>query len=306
MECFSQSNDGRGIMIRSMTGYGRESVETRSFSVTVELRSVNHRFSEMSVYLPRAFMIYEDQVKRLLAGYIRRGKVDAYVSIEGEGVFERGLRVDWNLLNEYKEALNQAEGQLSLSEGLTAGDLLQIPDVFTVIEKEKGAEHVKDALFQAVECAFRQLVDMRESEGHHLKLDLEERLNKIESSVNRMMERAPIVAESYRSRLQERMAAFLDGKAEIDEGRLMNEVAVFSDKANVEEELTRLTSHLSQFRNYLADGEAVGKKLNFLQQEMNREMNTIGAKGNDMVISAEVVEMKSELESVREQIQNIE
>lgn len=293
-------------MIKSMTGYGRESVDRESFSVTVEIRSVNHRFLEMSVYLPRQFMNYEDRVKRLLSDQLRRGKVDAYISIEGDGVYEKGLHVDWHLLKQYIETLNQARNHFSFSDELKTGDLLQLPNVLTVTEKENDTQQVEDALLHAVTGALRQFMDMRESEGRHLQADLENRLGKVESSINKLIEQAPKVAEDYHSRLQERVTAFLDGKFGLDEGRLMNEVAVFTDKANVEEELTRLKSHLIQFRKYLSEQEAVGKKLNFLQQEMNREMNTIGAKANNFDMSVEVVEMKSELESIREQIQNVE
>jgi uncharacterized protein (TIGR00255 family) len=304
-EVSTHQDDGSGIMIVSMTGYGRKSIETDAFSVMAEIRSVNHRFLEISVYLPRSFMVYEDKVKRLLAQYIRRGKVDVYISVEGAGLYNRKLQVDWHLLEQYVETMNEAKSRFSLSEELTTA-LFEAPDVFTVTENEGEVEHVEESLLQAVEGALEQLMEMRENEGRHLYGDFKQRLDHIELAVNRLFEDAPKVTEQYRTRLQKRIEAFLEGTIDIDEARMMNEVAVFSDKSDIAEELTRLKSHIGQFRKYLENEEEIGKKLNFLQQEMNREMNTIGAKGNDFDISVQVVEMKSELEKIKEQIQNIE
>ncbi|HET7522015.1 MAG TPA: YicC/YloC family endoribonuclease [Bacillales bacterium] len=293
-------------MIISMTGYGRETKETDSISVTVELRSVNHRFSEISVYIPRPFLAYENKVKSLLARHIRRGKVDAYITVEGSGLYGRELVVDWDLLKQYIDILHEAGSRFSLPGQLSIGELLQVPDAFSALEKEGGTEQVENLLLETVNGALAQLMEMRKAEGRHLYDDLQERLERLESVVNTVAENAPKVAEDFRLRLRERVESFLRDQTGIDEARLMNEVAVFSDKANIDEELTRLKSHLGQFRKYLSEEQTVGKKLNFLLQEMNREMNTIGAKGNDFDISVHVVEMKSELEKIKEQIQNIE
>lgn len=292
-------------MVMSMTGYGRESKEMGSFSVTVEVKSVNHRFSEISVYLPRPFMVYEEKVKRLYGKYIQRGKVDVYISVAGEGLYDRSLSVDWDLLSQYIERLKEARNRFSLSGEVTVDDLLKVPDAFAVTNKD-GAEQLEEVLLDAAGNALKQLLEMRKAEGLHLREDLQERLDKIESSVNALTEHAPKVRARYQERLSERVKTFLDGKTDIDEARILNEVAVFSDKADISEELTRLRSHVLQFRKYLNEEGPIGKKLNFLQQEMNREANTIGAKGNDVDISVHVVELKSELEKIKEQIQNIE
>lgn len=293
-------------MILSMTGYGRHSKQTGEISVTVELKSVNHRYSEISVYLPRPFIVYEEKVKRLLAKSIQRGKVDVYISVEGAGLYNKGLEVDWHLLGDYVTALREAKHRFSLSGDISQADLLQASGVFSVIEKNDGASDLEEILVNTVSGALNQLIEMRKDEGLHLSHDLQHRLGQIESSVKKLKEHAPKVAEAYRIRLQGRIEEFLEGKAGLDEARMLNEVAVFSEKADITEELTRLESHIGQFRKYLEDGSPVGKKLNFLQQEMNRETNTIGAKSNDFSISVEVVELKSELEKIKEQIQNIE
>ncbi|HET7579622.1 MAG TPA: YicC/YloC family endoribonuclease [Bacillales bacterium] len=292
-------------MVMSMTGYGRESKEMGSFSVAVEVKSVNHRFSEISVYLPRPFMVYEEKVKRLSGKYIQRGKVDVYISVAGEGLYDRSLNVDWDLLSQYIETLKEARNRFSLSGEVTVEDLLKVPDAFAVTNKD-GAEQLEEVLLDAAGGALEQLLEMRKAEGLHLRDDLQERLDKIESSVNVLTEHSPKVTAYYQERLSERVKTFLDGKTDIDEARILNEVAVFSDKADISEELTRLRSHVLQFRKYLKEEGPIGKKLNFLQQEMNREANTIGAKGNDFDISVHVVELKSELEKIKEQIQNIE
>lgn len=293
-------------MIHSMTGYGRKSEQTEAFSVTVEMKSVNHRFSEISIFLPRPFFMLEEKIKRLAAKSIDRGKVDIYVIVEGSGLSEQTLAVDWDLLSQYILAIRQAKKHHSLPGEVSAGELLQIEDVFSVQDSHLETDKVENVLLKAVRDALDQLIEMRKEEGRHLEEDLVDRLDYLESSLVVLRDRIPMVVEHYRERLRERMEDYLSSHAELDEERLLNEVAVYSDKADVHEEITRLESHISQFRKYLRDGGVIGKKLNFLQQEMNREANTIGAKGNDFKIRMEVVEMKSELEKIKEQIQNIE
>lgn len=293
-------------MIHSMTGYGRKSEQTEAFSVTVEMKSVNHRFSEISIFLPRPFFMLEEKIKRLAAKSIDRGKVDIYVTVEGSGLSEQTLAVDWDLLSQYILAIRQAKKHHSLPGEVNAGELLQIEDVFSVQDSHLETDKVESVLLKAVRDALDQLIEMRKEEGRHLEEDLVDRLDDLESSLGVLRDRIPMVVEHYRERLRERMEDYLSSHAELDEERLLNEVAVYSDKADVHEEITRLESHISQFRKYLRDGGVIGKKLNFLQQEMNREANTIGAKGNDFKIRMEVVEMKSELEKIKEQIQNIE
>lgn len=293
-------------MVQSMTGYGRKTHETDSFSVTAELKSVNHRFSEITVYLPHPFHIYEDQVRRLLAQYITRGKVDARISIEGDHLYDRELTVDWDLLQQYVDFLQEAGNRFSLPRQLTTGELLQVTEAFASSEKECKSKQLEEVLLQVVKGALDQLLEMRKTEGNHLNDDLHVRLNHIESALDTIKTHAPKVTERYRERLREHVRAFMEDHVAIDEARLLNEVAVFSDKANIDEELTRLMSHIGQFRKYLSEEGAIGRKLDFLLQEMNREINTIGAKGNDFDISVQVVEVKSELEKLKEQVQNIE
>lgn len=293
-------------MIVSMTGYGRESVTSATHTVTVEIKTVNHRFSEIAVHLPRTFLMFEDQVRQMIKQYVQRGKTDIYISIDGEGLFSSKLEVDWDLLGQYVQAKDEAARRFDLSSKGTASDLLHVPDAFRIVEQDADWKGVKETLIEAVGGAAEKLLDMRKLEGAYLHDDLLLRLKVIQSSVEKLIERAPHVISEYRLRLHKKVEDYIEGQLNVEDERLLTEVAAFADKADIDEELTRLRSHIKQFASILSDGGVVGRKLNFLLQEMNREVNTIGAKGNDFNISFEVVEIKSELEKMKEQIQNVE
>ncbi|RBW67537.1 YicC/YloC family endoribonuclease [Bacillus taeanensis] len=293
-------------MIKSMTGYGRTVLETDSLYITVEMKSVNHRFTEVSLRLPRALLVFEDKIKRYINQYVQRGKVNVFIAVEGESIMKRAVEVDWGLMDQYVAILQQAKQKHHLSSSLTLEQLLQIPELFTVIEKETETEQLEHYLLQAVKEASLQLVKMRQIEGQAIFEDLAAKLTTIQKNQEDLYQYAPSVVESYRSRLQQRVNEFLNGSQVADEARILTEVAVFADKASIDEELTRLKSHVKQFYSILESGGVVGRKLDFLVQEMNREINTIGSKANDAAISQKVVDMKSELEKIREQVQNIE
>jgi uncharacterized protein (TIGR00255 family) len=293
-------------MIVSMTGYGRESVTTEKHTVTVEMKSVNHRFLEISVHLPHSLLMFEDQIRQWVKRYVQRGKTDIFVSFAGEELVSGKLEVDWNLLRQYVQAVNETKEQFALPSNLTADQLLQVNEAFSVSERDVGVEHVKETLFQAVGGAAAKLLDMRRDEGTHLHDDLMLRLTKVDTCLGKLKEQAPNVVSNYRISLQKKVQDYIEGKLDIENERFLTEIAIFADKANIDEELTRLESHVKQFTSILSEGGVVGRKLNFLLQEMNREANTIGSKGNDVHISNQVVEMKSELEKMKEQIQNVE
>lgn len=293
-------------MIKSMTGYGKSSFSSDDLFILVEMRSVNHRFSEFSIRMPRAFMEYEDKVKRVLSKHVKRGKVDVFVTIEGEDLLHRELLVDWKLMETYIETLKRAKQIHHISDDLTLDHLLHFPELFTIIEKETEILDVGQLLVKTADEAAIELVSMREQEGVVLRNNIDDRLTNIESVWKLIKARAPIVAEDFYERLQQKLTDMLSEHIDVDETRLLTEVAVFSEKSNIEEELTRLKSHLIQFRKTLNDGGVVGRKLDFIIQEMNREVNTIGSKANDKVIGRHVVELKSELEMIREQVQNVE
>jgi len=287
-----------------MTGFGRSKQTTERMSVTVEMKSVNHRFCEISIRLPRQLLIFEDKIKKVISQYVQRGRVEVFITIEGEGWAKRKLHVDWQLLNDYYEQLKEAAARFTLQDRVTLEQLFQLEGVVEVVEEEVGNEEVEQLLLTATEEAAKQLKMMREKEGEALTRDIQEQLSVIAQCVQNVHQFAKEVAEQYRTRLMKRMNEWVQGV--IDETRLLTEVAILAEKADINEELTRIRSHIEQVEYTLQKKEPVGRKLDFLVQELNREMNTIGAKANDGRIALQVVEMKSALEKVKEQVQNIE
>ncbi|MBB5172137.1 YicC/YloC family endoribonuclease [Texcoconibacillus texcoconensis] len=295
-------------MVVSMTGYGRSVKASEDLKVTVEIKTVNHRFCEFHVRMPKSLFMYEDRIKKVVGEYIQRGKADVFVSVEGNGFVKRSLHVDWDLLDSYHRMYEKMNEAYKTSQTFPLDRLLLTDEIVHVDESDDISETVTSLLIDACHEAASALRSMREKEGKALYNDIYERLNNIAFCSQEIAQYAPQVQERYRERLQKRVDEFLSGQdIEIDEGRLMTEVAVFADKSNIEEELTRLQSHVNQAKRVLADEEgAVGRKLDFIVQELNRECNTIGSKANDIHIGQRVVELKSEVEKVKEQVQNIE
>lgn len=292
-------------MIRSMTGYGRGQGRAEGFAFSVEIRTVNHRFCEIAVRMPREFLFAEEAIKRAVQRHVARGRVDVYVSVTTDGTVPRTVSVDWGLLHGFRAAIDAVRDALGLEERLTLRDVLALSDVFVIGESALDGERVLPALLAAVDEAARAVRAMREAEGAQLAADLERRVARVESRIDAIAARAPEAIVNYRHRLENRVRELL-ADAAVDEGRLLTEVALFAERTNVEEEITRLRSHCRQFRELMRRDEPIGRQLDFLVQEMNREINTIGAKANDLAISQLVVDTKSELEKIREQVQNIE
>ena len=291
-------------MVVSMTGYGLGTSESESLKVRVEVRTVNHRFSEFHIRMPRQLLVLEDKIKKLLATYIRRGRAEVFISIDGEGLLTKRLEVDWSLLEQYMSYLNEFTYKYHLHPNDALQNITHLEGIFHIHEEQTNTSEVEDLILEAVKQAGEQLLAMRKAEGLRLQEDIAEQLKNLTDTVNRVKEYAPLVLEQYKLRLQTRMTEFASGT--IDETRMLNEIAIFTDKADINEEITRLKSHLSQANTTIESDAAIGRKLDFLVQEMNREVNTIGSKANDAKIALEVVEMKSLLEKIKEQVQNIE
>jgi uncharacterized protein (TIGR00255 family) len=292
------------MMVISMTGFGRSKTESGTFTVNVEIKTVNHRFNEFNIRMPRQLLKIEDKIKKKLTQYIRRGRVEVYVGIEGENNVTRKVHVDWNLVDQYFQFIKQAQEKFDIKQPITLHDLLNHSDLIHIEESENGNEELENLVLTAVEHAVIQLKQMRVAEGEELKKDLLSSLNNIEMTVNELQLYAPLVVQMFKERLTKRMQEFVNGQ--IDETRILTEVAIFADKADINEEITRLKSHIGQFIQTLNDHEPIGRKLDFLVQEMNREANTIGSKANDSNIAKKVVKIKSLLEKLKEQVQNIE
>lgn len=294
-------------MLVSMTGYGQAYGEVDGYRINIEMRSINHRFSEVNIRIPRQFLFLEDRLKKTIGKYIKRGKVDVFISVEGDDLVQKTFEVNWALFDEFQQLFHEAQTKTNEKQQLSLNQLLLHPEITTVCEKEATSDMLIKKLVEVTEQAAINLYEMRKSEGNSLAKDFVKRLNMIGSIVDEIATRAPNVVVDYRSRLLKRVEDFLDGKIEVDEARILNEVAMFADKANIDEELTRLNSHSKQFYTIINGTESVvGRKLDFLVQEMNREINTIGSKANDLTISASVVSLKAELEKIKEQVQNIE
>lgn len=291
-------------MISSMTGFGRAKVESDAFQITVEMKSVNHRFLEMNIRLPKQMMVFEDKIRKLIAEQVGRGRIEVSIIVEGEGLVERKLRVDWSLLEQYKLIMEEAKGKFQLQDSITLQQLIAMPEVTAIEEVENVNEAFEHSLYEAVRRAASMLKTMRDGEGERLHKDLEHRLQGINTCVHAIIPYAPSVIQKYRERLENRLKELHN--QELEEQRLLTEIAVFADRCDIHEELVRLQSHLEQFQEALQSKEPVGRKLDFIVQEMHREINTIGSKANDLTISKYVVEMKNNLEKIREQVQNIE
>lgn len=287
-----------------MTGFGRGKAESDSFSVNVEVKTVNHRFCEMNIRMPRQLFKIEDKMKKIINQHIRRGRVEVYVSLDGEGIISRKIHVDWKLIDEYYQFIKQAKSLYGIEGTVTLHDLLNRSDLIHIEESEEDNDELEDLVLSAVREAVIQLKQMRMVEGEELKADLQSIIAQFEALVTELQTYAPIVVQLYKERIIKRMQEYVNGQ--IDEARILTEAAVFAEKADINEEITRLKSHIGQFNQTLNVKEPIGRKLDFLVQEMNREANTIGSKANDSNIAKQVVEMKSLLEKLKEQVQNIE
>lgn len=292
-------------MVKSMTGYGRAR-ETRSGrDITVEVRSVNNRYLDCTVKLPRAYIFVEDAVKSRVQKAVSRGKVDVFITIDATAADETVVTVNEPLARGYYQALTQLKDMLSLQDDLTVTALAKFPDVLTVTKAEEDLDTVATDICAVLDEALSAYNAMRATEGAKLGEDISGRAATIETVVGKVEERSPQTVAAYREKLTARMQEVLQSTA-IDESRILTEAAIFADKIAVDEETVRLRSHIAQLLTMLQSDQPIGRKLDFLIQEINRECNTIGSKCNDLTIAQDVVNMKAEVEKIREQVQNIE
>ena len=273
--------------------------------ITVEIRAVNHRYYEFSCRLPRSYSFAEEKLKALLQGKISRGKIEVSVLIQNTTAVSEKITANKDVIVEYVLALRAIQEELSLLDDLSLSTVMRIPDAFTVVKEEADEEQMWEDLKTVAEEALANFIAMRETEGERMKADISGRLDTIEGNVGFIEQRSPMIVEAYRKRLYDKMCEVLEGKG-LDENRILLEAGIFSEKTAVDEETVRLRSHIAQFREMLESGEPIGRKLDFLVQEMNRETNTIGSKVQDIEVTKIVVDQKSEIEKIREQIQNIE
>ena len=292
-------------MIRSMTGYGRAVMTLNGREITVELRSVNNRFLDCNVKLPRAFSYAEDAVKQKIKEQVSRGKVDVFISVNTTAGENVKISLNRPVLEGYLEALRTIAADYGVREDISATSLTRFPEVFLMEKPEEDEAQNTADIVAVAQQAVSAYNAMRETEGAALAADLRAHAAVILSYVENVEARSPVTVAEYRARLESKLREVLESTT-IDESRILTEAAIFADKVAVDEETVRLRSHLNQLEGLLQSGGAIGRKLYFLLQEMNREANTIGSKGNDLEQTRNVVEIKAELEKIREQIQNIE
>ncbi|KAF1086778.1 hypothetical protein SPSYN_00497 [Sporotomaculum syntrophicum] len=292
-------------MTKSMTGFGRGEVNSEVLKIIIEMKSVNHRYCEIVLHMPRSMNVLEDRIKKLIQQKIARGRVDVYINAHSCGSERTKVKVDESLAASYIQAVEELKSKLPLTGEATVTELLNLPGVFSLEEPEEDTElwwpDIEAALVQAREG----LMDMRSREGDRLAADIQERIGRIAAFVDEIEQRSPLVVEEYRERLRQRLHDLLESGI-LDQARLDAEVVLFAERSSIAEEIVRLRSHLAQFGDDLALSTPVGRKLDFLLQELNREINTISSKSSDVSLNRTVVEVKSELEKIREQVQNIE
>lgn len=292
-------------MIKSMTGYGRSQQLVDGMNITVEIKSVNHRYFEFSSKMPRSYGFLEEKLKSFFNGKLTRGKMECYVQIEAVEEPDTVISLNHNLVKGYLDAYKELAETYGLENNVKVSDISRVSDIFTLRKQAADEEKIWSAVQVVAQAALEGFIAMREREGERLKADVLYRLDEIISNVEFVEERSPQTVAEYNEKLLGRLRELL-GDTHIDEQRILTEAAIFADKIAVAEETVRLRSHISQLRSFLEQSDAVGKKMDFLVQELNREANTIGSKAQDVEIARRVVAIKAEIEKIREQIQNIE
>lgn len=292
-------------MIKSMTGYGRANIEENLRKYQVEIKSINHKYLDISVKMPKQISYLEESIKKEISSRIKRGKIDVFINFENDSNEGRKIKINTELAKMYIKELKELAQKEDILADIQVNEIAKYPDVLE-IQNDQEDETIKQELIKTVEQATEKLIQMRSIEGNKMAEDILIRLNQIDEKVKEISKLSTGLIEEYVVKLEERIKQLLKEEQDIDKNRLAQEVVIFADKCSIEEEVTRLNSHISQFKELLSSDEPIGKKLDFIIQEMNRETNTIGSKANNLNITNGVIEIKTQIENIREQVQNIE
>lgn len=292
-------------MLNSMTGFGRCECSNDKYKVTVEMKAVNHRYFDLNIKMPRKFNAFESAVRTALKEYIQRGKVDVFITYEDFSEETVNLKYNESIAREYMDIFRQMEETFGFDREVNAVALARMPEVITMEQPEEDEVTLLTLLLEAVRGSALKFVRARQAEGEQLKMDLSGKLDQMLVWVDEIEKRSPVILEEYKTRLRDKIREVLEER-ELEEARVLTEVTIFADKICVDEETVRLKSHIAAMKAALSVGGSVGRKLDFIAQEMNREANTILSKSNDMEISSVAIDLKTEIEKVREQVQNIE
>lgn len=292
-------------MLKSMTGFGRAKYEENSREYIIDIKSVNNRYSDISIKMPRSISFLEEKVKQKITNSISRGKVEVFITFNNYSEKGKNIRINSELAKRYINEIKQLSEDTDINQQINIQEILKLPDVLNIQLDQESEEAIWMELEKALSEAITNFIAMREKEGNKIKEDLENRILLIEKNVKEITQISTGLVQEYIVKLEKRINEILKNNV-VDESRIAQEVVIYSDKCSIEEELTRLKSHIIQFRDLLNSNSANGKKIDFLIQEMNRETNTIGSKANNLQITNYVIEIKTELENIREQIQNVE
>lgn len=293
-------------MIKSMTSFGRaQSEEGKDLSFSIEMKSVNHRYLDVNIRMPRIMLALEEKIRNIISKRLNRGKVDVFINYKNYGNSAGKPKLNLELAKEYYECLKQIRDELQVIDDISTTRITRLPDVITLEEPEENLDNILSQISPLIESALDLMDGMRIKEGEKLKEDILSKVQMIESYVEEIEKLADVIPKNYKKKLEERLSELLSG-VDIDESRIALEVAILSDKAAVDEEITRLRSHLSQIKSTLDLDEPIGRKLDFIIQEINREANTIASKSTDISMTNKVIEIKNTIEKIREQVQNIE
>lgn len=291
--------------MKSMTGYGRAKLQKESREYIVEIKSVNHKYLDMNIKLPRNLFCMEDRVRKSIFNKISRGKIDVFITYINNGIEGKNILINKDIARLYIKELEELANENNIASGLRATEISKLPEVLNIAIDEDDEDKIWSDLNECLEEALSNFVNMRETEGERIKLDLEERLNEINENVAKIIQNSTGLIEEYVVKLRNRIKEMLDTDI-VDETRLAQEIVIYSDKISIEEEITRIKSHIEQFRTLLDEKDPIGKKADFIIQEMNRETNTMGSKSGSIDIINLVIKIKTQIEDIREQIQNIE
>lgn len=289
-----------------MTGYGASTFQLGDTVITIEIRSVNHRFLDIIPKYPRTFLYAEDKIKKILKSYFSRGRIELHIDMEGSTFINKTVVTDWNLMDQVMEQLQQAKERYGLSDAHSSSLLAQLPELMTITENETKPSELQEKLLTGIKEACAQVLHMRMEEGENLLSDILGRVKTVHHMVLLLEGRREQVIEEYQARIKKRIETYVDDSISLDAARLHQEIAILAEKGDISEEITRLLSHLQQIESICTSDQPIGRKLDFIIQEMNREANTIGSKSTDHKIGEWTVAMKSEIEKMKEQVQNIE
>ena len=291
-------------MIKSMTGYGKANIQKNERNYQIEIKSVNHRYLDISIKMPKQLSYLEETIKKEISTKIKRGKIDVFITFENNSLEGREIKINTELAKAYISELKKLANQENILSDIQVTEISKYPDVLNIQNKQDD-EEIRKEVIETIKASLNELIQMRQIEGNKISEDLKMRLQKISSKVDEISKLSTRLIEEYVVKLEERIKEILKDQ-EIDKTRLAQEVVIYADKCSIEEEVTRLKSHIFQFKILLDANDAVGKKLDFIIQEMNRETNTIGSKANNLEITNAVIDIKTEIENIREQVQNIE